>query len=78
MGWLRRIAEIPPALRAVVAGGWIEAGDAWQRSDDEELDLRPAVSVAIGAETLLGPLFFAWSRAEDGDGRITVSLGRYP
>ncbi|HJR54406.1 MAG TPA: patatin-like phospholipase family protein [Gemmatimonadota bacterium] len=77
-GWLRRIAEIPPALRAVVAGGWIEVGDAWERSDGEELDLRPAVSLAVGAETLLGPLFLAWSRAERGDGRITVSLGRYP
>ena len=36
------------------------------------------VALELGAETLLGPLFFAWSRAEDGDGRITVSLGRYP
>ncbi|HJU87089.1 MAG TPA: BamA/TamA family outer membrane protein, partial [Gemmatimonadota bacterium] len=78
VGLLRRIAEIPPALRAVVAGGWVEAGDAWHRSGEEELDLRPSFSAAVGAETLLGPLFLAWSRAEDGDGRITVSLGRYP
>jgi NTE family protein len=78
VGLLRRIAEIPPALRAVVAGGWLEAGDAWERSSDEELNLRPSVSVALGAETLLGPLFLAWSRAESGDGRVTVSLGRWP
>ena len=78
VGWLRRIAQIPPALRAVVAGGWIEAGDAWDRSDDEELDLRASVSVAVGAESILGPLFLAWSRAEGGDGRVTLSLGRYP
>ncbi|HET6362726.1 MAG TPA: patatin-like phospholipase family protein [Gemmatimonadota bacterium] len=78
VGLLRRIAEIPPALRAVVAGGWIEAGDAWDRSDDEEIDLRPSVTLAVGAETLFGPLFLAWSRADEADGRITVSLGRYP
>lgn len=78
VGWLRRIAEIPPALRAVVAGGWVEAGDAWDRSEDEEIDLRASVSVGVGAESILGPLFVAWSRAEGEDGRVTLSLGRYP
>ena len=78
VGLLRRIAEIPPALRAVVAGGWVEAGDAWDRSADEELDLRPSLTLAVGAESILGPLFLAWSRAESGDGRVTLSLGRYP
>ncbi|HET7692099.1 MAG TPA: patatin-like phospholipase family protein [Gemmatimonadota bacterium] len=78
LGWLGRIVETPPALRAIVAGGWVEAGDAWDQSDDEEMSIRPSVSLAAGAETLLGPLFFAWSRAEGGAGRVTVSLGRYP
>jgi NTE family protein len=78
VGFLRRIAEIPPALRAGEAGGWVEAGEAWDRSDDEEMNLRPSVTVAVGAESILGPMFLAWSRAESGDGRITLSLGRYP
>lgn len=77
-GWLRRIAEIPPALRGVVAGGWIEAGDAWDSSADAELDPRPAFTAAVGAETLLGPIFLAWSRAEGGRGRVTLSIGRWP
>jgi NTE family protein len=77
-GWLRRVAELPPALRAVVAGGWVEAGDAWDPSVDEELDPRWAGTVAVGAETLLGPVFLAWSRAEGGRGRVTVSVGRSP
>jgi hypothetical protein len=69
---------MPPALRALVAGAWIEAGDAWDPSEDEDFDLRPAVTAAVGAETLLGPVFLAWARAEAGRGRVTVSLGRYP
>lgn len=77
-GWLRRVAELPPALRAVVAGGWLEAGDAWDSSVDEEIDPRVAGTVAVGAETLLGPIFLAWSRAEGGRGRVTVSIGRSP
>lgn len=77
-GWLRRIAEIPPALRAVVAGGWVEVGDAWDPSLDDELDARSAITAAVGAETLLGPTFLAWSRAEGGHTRFTLSLGRFP
>ena len=77
-GWLRRIAEIPPALRGIVAGGWIEAGDAWHPSEDAELDLRPSATVAAGAETAIGPVFLAWSRAEAGRRRVTLSVGRWP
>jgi NTE family protein len=77
-GWLERIAEIPPALRGVVVGGWIEAGDAWNPSADAELDLRPSVTIAAGAETVLGPVFLAWSHAEAGRRRVTLSIGRWP
>lgn len=77
-GWLRRLTEVPPAFRAVVAGAWVEGGDAWDPSLDEELDLRLAVSAALGVETLIGPVFVAWTRAEGGRGRITLSFGRSP
>ena len=77
-GWLHRIVEIPPALRAVLAGGWIEAGDAWDPSLDEEFDARVTLTAAVGAETIAGPIFFAWSRAEGGRGRLTFSIGRSP
>jgi NTE family protein len=77
-GWLKRIAEIPPALRAIVAGGWIEAGDAWKRSVDDDLELHPSGTAAVGAETPLGPVFLAWARAEDGRRRVTLSIGRWP
>ena len=76
-GWLLRIAEIPPALRAVVAGLWVEAGDAWNPSLDEDPTARVAVTAAVGAETLIGPVFLAWSRAEGGRGRVTLSIGRH-
>lgn len=65
-------------MRALVAGGWVEAGDAWDPSRDDEFDPHPALTAAVGAETLLGPVFLAWSRAEGGRGRVTVSLGRWP
>ncbi|HYO48201.1 MAG TPA: BamA/TamA family outer membrane protein, partial [Gemmatimonadota bacterium] len=77
-GWLRRVAELPPAFRAVVAGIWVEAGDAWEPSLDQDLDPRFAVTTALGVETLLGPIFLGWSRAESGRALVTLSLGRSP
>ena len=76
-GWLARVAELPPAFRAVVAGGWADAGDAWEPSLDEDPAARVAVTAALGVETPLGPAFLALTRAEDG-GRVTFSIGRSP
>ena len=76
-GWLLRVAELPPAFRAVVAGGWIDAGDTWDPSIDEDPSARASGTAAIGVETLFGPVFLAWTPAGD-DGRVTLSLGRSP
>ena len=77
VGWLARVAELPPAFRAVVAGGWADAGDAWEPSLDEDPAARVAVTAALGVESPIGPAFLALTRAEDG-GRVTFSIGRSP
>jgi len=79
VGYLTRITEVPPALRAVLVGGWLEAGDAWRHSDDDPLDrLHCTATAAVGVETIIGPIFAAWARADEGRGRLYVSLGRSP
>ncbi|MDX1661829.1 MAG: patatin-like phospholipase family protein [Gemmatimonadota bacterium] len=77
LGAYRRVASVPPALRGVFVGGWVEAGGAWRERDDVARDdLEWAGTLAIGAETPLGPLYLAWGRALDGqDGRVYVALG---
>ncbi len=64
-------------LRAVFAGGSIEAGNAWNRRGDVSLgDLRLGTSVFVGADTGLGPLHLALMRAPKGHTGLYLLLGR--
>lgn len=72
-GALVRLLHVPPALHGVYAGGWIETGDAWFDGDDP--DPRWAATAALGAETILGPVWIAYGRGEGGRDRTYVALG---
>ncbi len=76
VGYLYRFARIPPALRGVYLGAWGEGGNVWNRGRDIELgDLLWAGTVALGADTGIGPVFVAYGLAEKGDDRVYVALG---
>ncbi|MEE8525925.1 MAG: patatin-like phospholipase family protein [Thermoanaerobaculia bacterium] len=60
----------------IYAGGWIEAGNVWQTSDEVGEDLFVAVTLLLGTETLAGPLYLAYGIAEEGNSRLYLSLGR--
>jgi NTE family protein len=48
----------------------------WDRGRDIELgDLLWAGTLALGADTGIGPVFVAYGVAEDGDDRVYVALG---
>ena len=58
-------------------GGWIEAGNVWQFSENATFDnLLIGGTVILAKETLLGPLYLAWGQTEDGRGRFNIILGR--
>lgn len=73
IGTLVRLAHLPPALHGVFAGGWVEVGDAWTGADDP--DARWAVTGALGAETILGPVWLAYGRGKGDRDRVYVALG---
>ncbi|MGH7558492.1 MAG: patatin-like phospholipase family protein [Gemmatimonadota bacterium] len=76
VGYLYRLARIPPALRGVYLAAWAEGGNVWDRGRDIELgDLLWAGTVALGADTGLGPVFLAYGVSEDGDDRVYVAIG---
>ena len=76
VGYLYRFATIPPALRGIYLAAWGEGGNVWDEGRDIQLaDLLWAGTVALGADTGIGPVFVAYGAAEDGDDRVYVALG---
>jgi NTE family protein len=76
LGYLYRFARIPPALRGIYLAAWGEGGNVWNRGRDIELgDLLWAGTVALGADTGIGPVFVAYGLAEEGDDRVYIALG---
>ncbi|MBA4397096.1 MAG: hypothetical protein C0394_06915 [Syntrophus sp. (in: bacteria)] len=61
----------------VYLGGTIEKGNAWNKSDD--IGFNSAIwagSIFVGADTYIGPLYFAYGFAEGGHGSLYLYLGQ--
>ena len=74
----RRIAS--PAIFAwefpVYAGAQFEAGDAWQKRNDIENEMRYSAGPFFGVDTPLGPLYLAYAYGEGGENQGYLFLGQ--
>ncbi len=77
-GFQRRGGHLRPIAGAYLYySAWVEAGNAWRRGSRIGADdLRFTGTLALGADTILGPFTLAYGRAEGGRGCFYVSLGR--
>ncbi|MFY8119691.1 MAG: patatin-like phospholipase family protein, partial [Roseateles sp.] len=67
VGYYRRLTEKPLLTRGLFIGGSLEAGNAWNsRRDARGSDLRHAMSLFIGADTGVGPLYLGLGHAPEG------------
>jgi len=75
--YIYRVARLPSVIgKGVYLGGWIEAGNVWADSGNISIDdLRYATTLVLGAETMMGPFYFAYGLAEEGHQRWYLSLG---
>jgi NTE family protein len=73
----RRLIRLPSLVgTGVYLGGSIESGNAWMTSDQIRWNnLRYAGSAFVGADTILGPLYFAFGLANGGDHSFYFLLG---
>jgi NTE family protein len=74
LAYYRRLnnLELIPAFAGVTA----EAGNVWDYSSDIGLDdLRYGASVFVGAETPIGPIYFALGHSDNGDGAVYFYVG---
>ncbi len=64
LGWYRRLSQTPTLTRGFFAGATLEAGNTWlQRSDVSLSNLRSGISVFLGADTGIGPLYLGLTYA---------------
>ena len=75
-GYLKRVARLPDFVGGnVYAGGWLEAGSAFDRR--AEAAWHGNVSSGVVLETLLGPVFVGGSVGSGWRGRFYVAIGKF-
>ncbi len=75
--YYHRLARVPYIGGDLYAGGSLEAGNTWQtRGDASASDLITAGSVFLGADTFLGPFYFAYGRTSSGASSFYLLLGK--
>jgi NTE family protein len=74
----RRLGEAPgPLGGSLYLGGSFEAGNVWQDPDIASFsDLRLAGSLFAGFDSLLGPIFLAYGKAEGASGTFYLFIGQ--
>ena len=71
----RRIGDI--TFLPIYTGFSLEAGNAWDKHDDINKDTtRLGGSIFIGADTFIGPLYFAIGATDAGDRALYFNLGQ--
>ena len=74
LAYYRRLNDVE--LAPVYAGMTIEAGNVWNTRDDFDFgDLRYSGSLYLGAETPIGPIYFAVGHSDSGDSTAYFYVG---
>jgi len=75
--WYRRLTQTPTLTRGFFVGGSFELGNAWARRSDIRLaDLRTGMSLFVGADTGMGPLYLGFTYAPGGAAGLVLFIGR--
>ncbi len=77
LGYYFRLMKLPSFVgRGLYAGGWLSAGNVWTDRDEASLDdLLWGGTLAIGADTKLGPVYLAYGYGDEGVRRAYFSVG---
>ncbi|WP_228027143.1 patatin-like phospholipase family protein [Pseudaquabacterium pictum] len=77
LGWTLRLSQAPTLTRGFFVGATLEAGNTWMdRSDIALRGLRTGMSVYLGADTGIGPLYVGITYAPKGQAGLALSIGR--
>jgi NTE family protein len=77
LGWYMRQSQSLALTRGLFIGGTFELGNAWlRRGDARWSDLRSGMSLYVGADTGIGPLYFGLTHAPRGTTGLALFIGR--
>ncbi len=77
LGYSHRLSQAPTLTRGFVVGATLEAGNAWQqRRDVSASSLRTGMSLYLGADTGIGPLYVGITHAPRGSTGLALFIGR--
>ena len=77
LSYYRRLEDTPVLTRGLFIGGSLEAGNAWNERGDAKLsDLRSGMSLFLGADTGLGPMYLGLTYAPRGAAGLYLFVGR--
>lgn len=63
--------------RSLFLGGWLEAGNVWEREDGIDAgDLITTATAALLYDSPLGPMILAYGRADTEDDKVYLTIGR--
>jgi len=75
VGYLRKVNDSD--FLPLYVGGSLELGNVWQnKSDISASNAITAGSLFVGSDTILGPIYFAYGRAEGGVDSLYLFLGK--
>lgn len=75
--YYQRLSQAPVLTRGLFVGGSLEAGNAWERWDQVSVrDLRSGMSLFLGADTGVGPLYLGLTYAPRGTTGLYLFIGR--
>ena len=78
VGGYYRIRDLPATFgRGLYAGALVETGNAWAANERATLSsLHRSITVIGGADTIAGPILLGYARAETGDDRFYMTVGK--
>jgi NTE family protein len=77
LGYYRRLAAAPIISRAVFVGGTLEMGKVWNEAAARSTSkTHRGMSVYVGADTVIGPVYFGLVHAPKQDTGIYLLVGR--
>ncbi len=77
LGYYASLFKLPTTMgQNLFFGGWVEKGNTWFDSSDISWNNSgETLTLLVGADTVVGPMYLAWGKGDGGRSRVFISVG---